>query len=161
MSTAAASAQSSTGALTTKRQASNKPAEVSTMRKTKASCIQTKQGEQKPSRITYTCKVCHKQCRNPCDLKVHIRVHSGERPYMCKICDKLFSQKSSLAQHMRIHTGDKPDQCKVCDKCFTLSGTLAAHMRIHTGVKPYKCKVCDKCCDLICRSCCTLALSYW
>ena len=86
---------------------------VSTKRKSKASYTQTKQGDQKLSSIKHTCKVCDKVCRTPSELKVHIRVHSGERPYMCKICDKLFSQKSGVALHMHIHTGDKPYQCKV------------------------------------------------
>ena len=111
----------------------------------KASCTQTKQGDKKPSRMKHTSKICSKECRAPSELKVHIRVHSGERPYMCKICDKLFSRKSHLAHHMRIHTGDKPYQCKVCDKYFSQAYSLTAHMRIHTGDKPYQCKVCDKC----------------
>ena len=96
MSTAAASAPSSSGVLKTNGQTSNMQAVVSTKRKSKASCTQTKQGDKKPSRMKHACKVCDKECRTPSELKVHIRVHSGERPYMCKICDKLFSQKSIL-----------------------------------------------------------------
>ena len=144
-STADPAAPSSTVVLKTKGQTSNMQAVVSTTRKSKASCTQTKQGDQKPSRAKHTCKVCDKVCRSPSVLKVHIRVHSAERPYMCKICDKPFSTKTQLAQHMRIHTGDKPYQCKVCDKCFPQSSQLTRHMRIHTGIKPYQCKVCDKC----------------
>ena len=118
MSTAAASAQSSSGVLKTKRQTSNMEAVVATKRKSKASFTQTKQGDNKPTRIKHICKVCDRVCRTPSQLKVHIRVHSGEKPHMCKICDKLFSSKTHLAQHMRIHTGDKPYQCKVCDIIF-------------------------------------------
>ena len=124
MSTAFTSAPSSSGVLKTKRQTFNMQAVVSTKRNSKASCTQTKQGDKKSTRIKHICKVCDRVCNTPSELKVHIRVHSGERPYMCKICDMLFSRESHLTGHMRIHTGDKPYQCKVCDKCFSQSNNL-------------------------------------
>ena len=144
MSTTASTAPSATVVLKTKGQTSNRQAAVSPMRKSKASYTLTKE-DQKRARIKHICKVCDKVCKTPSELKVHIRIHSGERPYMCKICDKLFSQISHLPSHMRIHTGDKPYQCEVCAKCFSRSGTLTQHMNIHTGDKRYQCKVCDKC----------------
>ena len=85
--TAAPTAPSSTVVLKTKGQTSNMQAVVSTKRKSKASCTQTDQRDTKPSGIKHVCKVCDKECRTPSKLKVHIRVHSGERPYMCKVCD--------------------------------------------------------------------------
>ena len=145
MRTAASTAPSSTAVLETKGQTSKMQAGVSTKGKSKASCTQTKQGDNKSSRIEHTCKVCNKECRTSSELKVHIRVHSGEKPYMCQTCDKLFSRKSHLAQHMRIHTGDKPYQCTVCGRCFSKSSVLTQHMHSHTGNKLYQCKVCDKC----------------
>ena len=128
--TAAPTAPSSTVLLKTKDQISNMQAVVSTKKKSKTSSTHTNQGDTKPSKIKHVCKLCDKECRTPSQLKVHIRVHSGERPYMCKVCDK-----SHLAGHMRIHTGDKPYQCKACDKCFSQSIHLTTHMRIHTVLR--------------------------
>ena len=144
MSAAASTAPSSTVVLETKGQTSKMQAGVSTKGKSKASCTQTIEGDKKTTRVKHICKVCNQVCRTPSQLKLHIRVHSGEKPYMCQICDKVFSRKSHLPPHMRIHTGDKPYQCKVCDKCFSRSHHLANHMRFHTGDKPYQCKFCDK-----------------
>ena len=92
----------------------------------------------------YECRVCSRRFTAARTLVKHSRTHSAEKPFKCHMCDKAFSQSESLNSHMRIHTGEKPYKCHLCDKAFSQSPHLNSHMRVHMGEKPYKCHVCDK-----------------
>ncbi|KAM9364239.1 uncharacterized protein KZ484_010514 isoform 2-T2 [Pholidichthys leucotaenia] len=80
----------------------------------------------------HSCKECGKGFSFACQLEVHMRWHTKEKPYNCTVCHKSFTTVSMLKRHHRIHTGEKPFRCHVCGKCFNQSAHLNTHFRLHT-----------------------------
>ena len=91
----------------------------------------------------YICKVCGKTFTSVNLLKIHMKVHSKERPHVCEICGKCFKINRHLLRHRLIHSDVKPFSCEYCGKGFSCVYNLSAHLRTHTGEKPYKCEICE------------------
>ena len=92
---------------------------------------------------THHCTQCSKSFDKKSILKIHARVHTGEKPYSCSQCSKSFAHASGLQVHLIIHSGEKQYSCSQCTKSFAFKKNWQRHLRVHTGEKPYCCSQCN------------------
>ncbi len=52
------------------------------------------------------CNICLLTFTTSRALKMHTRIHSGEKPYKCGQCNKAFARKDELHTHKYFHTGN-------------------------------------------------------
>lgn len=89
------------------------------------------QQQQKPHKVTLSCKICQETFMEAKKLMLHVRNHSaiGKKPYICDYCPAGFKRASHLTRHKLIHTGEKPYSCNTCDKSFSRLDKLKQHNR--------------------------------
>ncbi|XP_061101567.1 sal-like protein 1 [Conger conger] len=83
------------------------------------------------------CVICHRVLSCPSALKMHYRMHMGERPFQCRVCDRAFTTKGNLKTHYSVHRAMPPlrvqHSCPICQKKFTNAVVLQQHIRMHMG----------------------------
>ncbi|XP_069032667.1 sal-like protein 3b [Embiotoca jacksoni] len=81
------------------------------------------------------CVLCHRVLSCQSALKMHYRIHTGERPFKCKVCGRAFTTKGNLKTHVGVHRENPPVQvqhsCPICQKKFTNAVVLQQHIRMH------------------------------
>lgn len=95
----------------------------------------------------HLCNVCGKRYPDAYSLKMHLYVHTDDRPLRCDICGKGFVIKPTLRNHMFIHSGEKPYVCDVegCNRAFTHSTGKRQHYNsVHSNIKRFECEHCGK-----------------
>lgn len=78
------------------------------------------------------CPQCSFKTPLQCRMKVHQRIHSGERPHQCHLCPSAFAQKGNLVAHLRSHTGEKPFGCRFCPEAFAHRIQQKRHEKKHS-----------------------------
>uniref|UniRef100_A0A8K9WTI1 C2H2-type domain-containing protein n=1 Tax=Oncorhynchus mykiss TaxID=8022 RepID=A0A8K9WTI1_ONCMY len=110
----------------------------------------TQENEEETHKKGGDCLYCDKSFSEPGELKIHMEVHSQERPYLCPDCGKQFKQLWVLKNHQLKHTEkispqERHHYCSDCGKSFTRRHSLRRHQQeTHTDEKPYHCSNCDK-----------------
>ena len=62
-------------------------------------------------------------------LKMHMMVHSGEKPFVCKQCNYSCTTASILKRHMLTHSGEKPFVCTLLHNSWLPQGAFANPFR--------------------------------
>ncbi|XP_032871891.1 gastrula zinc finger protein XlCGF48.2-like [Amblyraja radiata] len=82
------------------------------------------------ARGPFSCSDCCKSFKTMHELKMQLRVHTGEKLFSCSTCGKSFARLSGLGLHRRVHSSERSFTCSGCDKGFKSSSDLLMHRQV-------------------------------
>jgi uncharacterized Zn-finger protein len=84
--------------------------------------------------LPFKCKTCKNTFRLRGELQDHqAKEHNDPKTYICVKCKACFSKYNALKVHQKIHAGQKPYTCPypACGKSFVEKGNMKTHFKIH------------------------------
>ncbi|XP_075000997.1 uncharacterized protein LOC142080064 [Calonectris borealis] len=84
---------------------------------------------------TYECRHCNYATAVHGEFKLHLKIHTDERPFVCKECNKTFKTSNHLQRHSLIHVknGYEFGHCLYVDSRLE---NLELHREMHVGICP-------------------------
>ncbi|XP_074847479.1 uncharacterized protein LOC142011613 isoform X2 [Carettochelys insculpta] len=83
----------------------------------------------------YKCDQCNYMTYILSNLRLHTRIHTGEKPHSCDICQKKFRTSSHLNRHRLVHLKMKHLKCMNCDYSTDKWQSLKQHLASHSDEK--------------------------
>ena len=91
-------------------------------------CLQTSCGKRYPKKKQLLRHVSYKHRDEPIKSLVEAKPEVPERhSRWCSECGKGFCNGSSLRMHMLLHSGERPFSCNICGKGFAQKGNMLTH----------------------------------